>query len=176
MMVIPEIFDAYDEFGNKLGIDLVRGDKVPQGLYHFVVEIYTLNQNFECLITLRDEKKYYPHFWEITAGAVLKGETPLQAAKRELFEETGIDVSIDQLKELFVEKHQSCFIYGYIHMIESLKQPIRLQIDETIDYRFIPMNEMIEYTKRQDFVPTCALRFNRYYSKINHIFSTMIKR
>lgn len=170
---MPEIFDAYDEFGNKLGIDLIRGNKVPKGLYNFVVEIYTLNQNCECLVTLRDEKKYYPHYWEITAGAVLKGETPIEAAKRELFEETGLDVSKEQLKELFIEKHESCFIYGYINRIDSLKHPIRLQIDETIDYRYIPINEMLEFTKRKDFVPTCALRFNRYFSKITKLYPTL---
>lgn len=169
-MVIPEIFDAYDEFGNKLGIDLTRGNKVPKGLYHFVVEIYTLNQNFECLVTLRDDKKYYPHFWEITAGAVLKGETPIEAAKRELFEETGLDVSKDHLKELFVEKHESCFIYGFIHQVNALNQAIQLQPDETIDYLWVPLNEMKTFVLKNDFVPTCSRRFILYLPKMMSLY------
>lgn len=165
-MVKLEIFDAYDEQGNKLGIDLIRGQLIPKGLYHYIVEIYTLNQYHECLVTLRDDKLYYPHYWEITAGAVLKGEKPIDAAMRELSEETGLLSTVDSLKELFIEKHNNCFIFGFIHRVDSSKQTIHLQVNETIDYQWIPLVKMTEFTKRKDFVPTCAKRLYQYYSKI----------
>lgn len=34
-----EVWDAYDVQGNLLGFDLYRGEPIPEGVYHLVVEI-----------------------------------------------------------------------------------------------------------------------------------------
>lgn len=34
-----ELWDAYNEAGEKLGFDLVRGQKIPDGVYHLVCEV-----------------------------------------------------------------------------------------------------------------------------------------
>ena len=36
-----ELFDAFDENGNALGFEIVRGDTIPKGVYHKIVQIYT---------------------------------------------------------------------------------------------------------------------------------------
>lgn len=48
-----EIWDAYDKDGNKLGFDQFRDEPIPEGVYHIVVEIYTITENKEVLITQR---------------------------------------------------------------------------------------------------------------------------
>jgi len=40
----------------------------------------------------------YPNFWSVPAGHIEKGESPQLAALRELYEETRIDLSTQQLK------------------------------------------------------------------------------
>ncbi len=165
----PELFDAYDIDGNRLGKDIIRGEKIPNGQYHYIVEIYTINQNNECLVTLRDSQKIFPLYWEVTAGAVLKGETPRIAAKRELLEETGLFVQDDDFIELFKEKFNSCFVFGFVCMVHSEIQPITLQENETIDYQWISLMKMIDFVNRDDFVPSSALRFIKYYLSIKKI-------
>jgi hypothetical protein len=34
-----EIWDAYNEDGSLVGRDLIRGDKIPDGLFHLVSEV-----------------------------------------------------------------------------------------------------------------------------------------
>ncbi len=85
-----EIWDAYDMRGNKLGFDLYRDEPVPENIYHIVVEIYVITKNNRILITQRHPDKSYPLKWENTGGSILKGETPIQGAIRELYEETEI--------------------------------------------------------------------------------------
>lgn len=48
----------------------------------------------------------YPEVgYQVPAGTVESGETPQQAAKRELFEEAGLDVPLERFNLLGVESH-----------------------------------------------------------------------
>lgn len=98
-----EVFDVFDEKGNLLGFDLIREQPIPENVYHKVVGIFSFNSNFELLTTQRHPTKKWGLSWEITAGSVLKGEDELYAAQRELFEETGIKVNLEDL--ILVESH-----------------------------------------------------------------------
>lgn len=79
----------------------VRKDKVidPGGTLTYYYQI--LRNDFVIVIPITNDKKHtylirqwrYPirkNSWEYSAGSIDDGETPLQAAKRELLEETGI--------------------------------------------------------------------------------------
>ena len=77
-----ELFDAVDHEENKLGFDLIRGESIPDGVYHRIVEIFTINERLEILLTKRDYEKMWGGLWEITGGAVVKGETPEEGALR----------------------------------------------------------------------------------------------
>ena len=73
-----ELWDLLDEDGMPVGATHVRGEAMPHGAYHRVVEIFTLNSKGEMLVTKRSpEKKPYPNMWEITGGAVVAGEDSL---------------------------------------------------------------------------------------------------
>ena len=93
-----ELWDAYDREGNPLGFDLVRGEPVPEGVYHLVVEIFAVTADGRVLITQRHPDKAWGGRWEYTGGAVVKGETadyellPYEDFKRVLREDRFVDV------------------------------------------------------------------------------------
>ena len=77
-----ELWDAYNKNEEKAGVDLVRGEEIPKGLYHLVVSTVVRHKDGTYLLLRRSENKAIaPGFEEIGAGgAVLKGETPLHCA------------------------------------------------------------------------------------------------
>ena len=87
-----EIWDAYDRNLEKIeGMTLIRGGKIPEGVYHLVCDVIVRHTDGEYLLMQRDSRKHYGGMWEATAGgSALQGEKPLDCAIRELREETGI--------------------------------------------------------------------------------------
>lgn len=95
-----EYFDLYTAAREPLGRRVLRGDPIPRGEYHLVVQVMTINNEGEILLTQRVPEKTSGGKWECSGGCAVSGETPRRAAVRELFEETGIRASED---ELFLE-------------------------------------------------------------------------
>lgn len=149
-----ELWDAYDSLGNKLGFDLVRGEEIPNGVYHIVVEIITLNKD-KILITKRDlNKNAWPGMHECNGGSALKGENPFVAAKRELFEETGISKGI--FKRLYTEVSNDTIYVCYL--CKTKQSNVILQEGETIDYLWLDKEKFFDYIEN-DFIPTQKDRF-----------------
>ena len=96
-----EIWDGYWEDGSLANIDLVRGEPIPNGIYHMVCEILVRHTDGDYLLMQRDfRKSNFGGYYEATAGgSALKGEDKITCAKRELFEETGIEAN--SLEEIF---------------------------------------------------------------------------
>ena len=97
-----EIWDAYDRKFCKIeNVKLVRGEVVPDGMYHLVCEIIVKHNDGTYLLMQRDFAKHLGGMWELTAGgSALMNETPIECAIREFREETGIESS--NLKEISI--------------------------------------------------------------------------
>ena len=143
-----EIFDAYDENGNKLNQDIIRGQH-KAGLYHIVVEILTINRHHQVLSTKRHSRKSYPLYWEITGGSILKGETDIEGAIRELYEETGI--CVQKLIPIYNDIYYDAIFRGFIAIVDE--PLVKLQEDETIDYKWIEASAWIEFIQQNEFIP-----------------------
>ena len=91
-----EIWDLYDSKGNVTGLKHIRGDELPDNLYHLVVHIWIKNKEGKYLISRRaSTRKNYPLYFECQGGSVLYGESSLEGALREVKEEVGIDLNKD---------------------------------------------------------------------------------
>ena len=90
-----ELWDGYNENEEKIGVDIVRGEKISKGILHAVVDVIVYHEDGTFLLMQRDwNKPNKPGLWEAGAsGSVVKGEEFLDAAKRELYEETGLKVA-----------------------------------------------------------------------------------
>lgn len=96
-----EVWDLYDKKRNITG-ELCRGEKIPDNYYHLVVHVWIKNSKGQYLISQRSpERKVHPLMWECQGGSVLKGETSLQGALREVKEEVGIDLKAENGKIVF---------------------------------------------------------------------------
>lgn len=161
-----EIWDAYDKNENKLGLDIYRDQPVPEGVYHIVVEIYVFSADGRVLITQRDEHKHYPLKWENTGGSILKGETPIQGAIRELKEETGITVSEEQLQLAYTDVCEPSRIYKCFVAHVTGNEKIILQEGETVDYKWLPYDEFLEFIKTDKFVDRISASIQRHIVEI----------
>ena len=134
-----ELWDAYDRDGNRLGVDLVRGEPVPEGMYHIVSETIVRHVNGDYLLMLRDPNKpIRPGEWELGAGgSALKGETPVEAARREPSEETGLRCDALQPVAVVVREENHCLFHLFLAEVDCDPHAITLQEGETVDHRWI---------------------------------------
>jgi 8-oxo-dGTP diphosphatase len=164
-----ELFDAVDRFGNKLGFDLVRGEQIPEGVYHKVVQIFTFNQDNQLLVTLRHPDKIFGLLWEVTAGSVIKGEDELQGAVRELEEETGIVINPQDLKILYTLIEEDSIWSTYLVKTKVDDHQIRYQEGETIDHRWIDASTFLNYLNEGRFPYPMKLRMQEHWELLKQI-------
>lgn len=94
---MSEYFDLYTADRRPLGRKIQRGAPIPRGEYHIVVQIMTVNDKGEILLTQRVPEKTSGGRWECSGGCAISGETSRAAAIRELFEETGICATDEEI-------------------------------------------------------------------------------
>lgn len=145
---MAEIWDAYDSNFNKIeNVRLVRGEPVPDGMYHLVCDIIVKHVDGTYLLMRRDFRKHFGGMWELTAGgSALAGETPLDCAMRELKEETGIiSSSLIEVDRIVHDEHRSCYV-EYLCVTDWDKDAITLQDGETIEYKWVDRATVLAMT------------------------------
>ena len=141
-----EIWDAYDKNFCKIeNVRLVRGEVIPEGIYHLVCEIIVKHIDGTYLLMQRDFKKHLGGMWELTAGgSALINETPKECAIRELKEETGIEsIDLKEIRRIVHEEHHSLYV-EYLCIVNCKKNSIILQEGETINYKWVAKDELLK--------------------------------
>ena len=93
-------------------------------------------------------KANYKPYWSFPGGWIEDNQTPIQAAIRELSEETGILISPQRLKFLYTINRVSNimqsyqFIFEYSGVIDAFTS-IKLQPEEIDDYKFVSREEVL---------------------------------
>ncbi len=165
-----ELWDGYRRDGTLAGIDLVRGEIVPEGLYHLVCEIIVEHQDGSILAMKRDPRKpNHPGAWETTAGgSALKGEDALSCAKRELYEETGIAAKQLALLGREVSDLAHSIFYMYRAELTGEKPEVTLQPGETVDYRWIFPEEFPSFVAR-NMIPSQRRRYHDFLAERGYL-------
>lgn len=153
-----ELWDAYDKDFEKVnGTILVRGEQIPNGLYHLVCDVLVKHTDGTFLLMQRDSRKHFGGMWEATAGgSALLGENPLECAKRELTEETGIVPS--QLTEVGTVISKDTIYVEYLCITDWNKYDITLQEGETAAYRWVS-REALLHMKKDELVTERMQKF-----------------
>ena len=164
-----EIWDGYLEDGSLAGIDLVRGEMIPDGIYFMTVEILVRHTDGDYLLMERDKNKpAFPGYFEASAGgAAQKGEDPYTAAMRELREETGIKA--DKLEPIANMTYRRMLNYQYLCITDCPKDSVALQEGETVGYKWVSENEFAEFINSENMIPTQRERYDAYFRKLGYI-------
>lgn len=122
-----------------------------------LVVIYAKDTNRVLMLQRKDD----PTFWQSVTGSIEAEEKPIEAAKREIKEETGLQISSQ--KQLLVDCNQQiefeifphfrykyapnithCIEHWFLLPLESEQEPI---LSEHLAYRWVSAEEAINMTK-----------------------------
>ena len=90
-----EHWDIYDKNKQPTGRTMLKNDWcLADDEYHLTVLGVVARTDGKFLITKRVmTKRWAPGWWEVSGGAAMAGESSLEAVRREVLEETGLDVT-----------------------------------------------------------------------------------
>ena len=148
-----ELWDAYDRNLEKIeGMTLIRGEKIPEGVYHLVCDVIVRHTDGEYLLMQRDSRKHCGGMWEATAGgSALQGENPLDCAIRELREETGIHAEhLEEVGRVRAAGRNAIYC-EFLCITDCRKDSIILQEGETSAYKWVTQDELLSM-KRDELV------------------------
>ncbi len=161
-----EIWDLYDEQGHRTGEtwERSRALEIPEGRYHIVCDILIRHRDGDFLLTLRDpDKDIHPGCLEASAGgSALAGETPEQAARREMLEETGLAAERLELISTTLRPQSHSVIFAFWAAVSCEKDQVRLQEGETVGYRWVDPETLLAMMSAEPMLKKQYPRYKPY--------------
>lgn len=166
-----EIWDGYNRDGTLAGVDLIRGERLPQGLYHLVSEVLVRHTDGDYLLMQRAKiKPNYGGYWEATAGgSALKGEDAFACVQRELSEETGITANDFAELARFVFDDSQCIFHTFLCVTDCDKAAVRLQDGETDAFKWVTEQAFIEFVNSGEMIERQKKRYSDYFAAQGYI-------
>lgn len=129
------------------------------GEYHLTVLGVIMRKDGKFLITKRVmTKAWAPGWWEVSGGAAMAGEDSYDAVKREVLEETGLDVSSFDGGYLFTYKRENpgegdnYFVDVYRFTGDFDESDLNLQKEETDGHMFASPDDIKAFAKEGIFL------------------------
>lgn len=150
-----EQLDLYDQYRNRTGQQIVRGDEIPLGFYITVIHLCIFNEEGQLLIQRRYEgKKSFPNLWDISVGGCAQtGETSEDAVRRECFEELGLALPDDDLRPYLTINFDKGFDDIYMVSCSLDLSKLSLQSDEVAEVKWAGEEEVMDLLQEGQFLP-----------------------
>lgn len=161
-----EYLEVVDDHNQVIGI-ASRYDIHQKALRHRSVHIFIFNSRGDLYLQKRSpHKDQYPDHWDSSAaGHTDPGESPLEAAQRELMEELGLAVPLTEVLE-----YPSCLETGWefvtLFMAET-DNPIQLNLEEATTGRYFSPDQLTQFLPDplQKIAPGFRLLYDLYQKK-----------
>lgn len=155
-----ELWDIYDKNKQRTGRTMKRNDWCLQdGEYHLTVLGVVARPDGKFLITKRVmTKAWAPGWWEVSGGAVMAGEDSADAVRREVWEETGLDVTNSQEGYLFTYKRENpgegdnYFVDVYRFIMDFDESDVKAQEAETDGFMLATVEQIREFADQGIFL------------------------
>ena len=163
-----EAWDLYTQDRVKTGQTMLRGDPVPEGLFHLQVHVCIFNEQGEMLIQQRQStKRWYAGLWDYSVGgSAVAGDTSLAAAERETLEELGLQVSLAGRKPAVTRWYGAMIDDYYILPLNVALSDLHLQREEVQAVRWASREDILTLLAQGQFCPNppgmIALLFDLY--------------
>ncbi len=148
-----EKWDILNSAGEPTGETVVReAGALKEGQYHLVVHIWVINDKKKTLIQKRsDNVNILPGIWATTSGSALSGENEIDAAKRELSEELGIEIEENDLQFIKKYRGKNNFVYVYaVHRNVGISE-ISMQEEEVQAVKWVSSSELSSMVHKKQF-------------------------
>ena len=125
------------------------------GEFHLVTTAVITNNSNKILISRRNSnKKLYPNLWECAGGSVIVGENSLMAAIREVNEEIGIILKVEEGKFLGTVQQNDYFrdVWKFIKDIDL--NSLNFNDGEVIEAKWVTEEEYMQMFLNQKIIPT----------------------
>ena len=150
-----ELFDLYTEDRVRTGRTMVRGTKVPEGLYRLVVHVCIFDHEGRMLIQQRQPfKQGWSNYWDLTVGGcAVAGDTSRTAAEREVREEIGLELDLSDVRPSLTLNFDGGFDDYYVLTREVDASALRLQEEEVQAVRWATQEEILRMIDDGLFIP-----------------------
>lgn len=165
-----EFWDIYDENKKLTGRKMKRNDWcLKEGEYHLTVLGVIARPDGTFLITKRVmTKAWAPGWWEVSGGGVQVGESSEEAVRREVKEETGLDVRnaeggyVFTYKRVNSDEGDNYFVDVYRFVMDIDEKDVSFQEAEIDGYMFATREQIESFAKEGKFL---------HYDSIKQVFS-----
>lgn len=158
-----EYFDVLNNKREKLNYTKVRGQKLEDYEYNFGVEIY-ITCNNKLLVTERSINKSHPLEWEVPGGCGLANESSIDTLKREIKEEIGYDLNIENTMYIGTYLYKKNYVDIYTLNDDNLDiLKLKKQNEEINNIKLVTFEEF----KKLKRVISVDSRFNKFKELIN---------
>lgn len=135
-----------------------KADVHRDGDWHVAAHVWIVTPDRRVLLQKRAaEKENWPGYWDVSAaGHLSAGETPVEAAVRETFEELGLRIMPEELRHIAVlrEEHvlrDGTYIDKEVHEIFVVEREVdlsalTLQRSEVEDVQLVPLDQLANVT------------------------------
>ena len=155
-----EFWDIYDENKQPTGRKMKRNDWcLKEGEYHLTVLGVIARPDGTFLITKRVmTKAWAPGWWEVSGGGVQAGETSEEAVRREVREETGLNVSdaeggyLFTYKKVNLEEGDNYFVDVYRFVMDIDERDVSFQEAEIDGHMFATKEQIEGFAKEGQFL------------------------